>query len=216
MIERVVKLIKFIFKDTIKNKELILPVTPSSFEVNHGINVETINIHTLGDVSVAGYKLAPTYKVDCMFPAKKYPFCQPKADLNPYSYVKKFEEWCDNHTVLRYIISDTMVNTPVLISDITYGEKDGTGDVYATITMRNYKTLSVVQTNKTGNRSRSSTEKKTSPSKSYTIKRGDTLSAICRKHYGNAALYPKLAAVNGIKNPNLISSGKTLKLPAVL
>ena len=147
-----------------------------------------------------------------MFPAQEYAFCQPTADFNPYGYVIKIEEWCDKHTVLRFVISDTIVNTTVLISDITYGEKDGTGDVYATITMRNYRKLTAVQTNKTGNSSRS-TERSTPTAKSYIIKQGDTLSAICRKHYGNAALYPKLASVNGIKNPNLIITGKTLKLP---
>lgn len=205
-------MLKFIFKDTEKNKELVLPVTPSGFDVSHGINIETINIHTVGDVALAGYKLAPTYKVDCMFPAKKYSFCQPNSDFNPYSYVKKIEEFCDNHTVLRFIISSTMVNTMVLISEITYGEKDGTGDVYATITMRNYKKLSEVQTNKTGNDTRS-TEKAVVSTKSYVVKPGDTLSSISRKFYGNAALYPKLASANGIKNAHLIQVGKTINLP---
>ena len=203
---------KFIFKDTEKNTELVLPVTPGSFEVSHGISVETINIHTLGDVNLAGHNLAPTYKFDCMLPSKNYSFCQPTAEFNPYGYVIKFEDWCDKHTILRFVVSDTLVNTPVFISDITYGEKDGTGDVYVTITMHNYKKISTVQTSKTGNSSRS-TEKATTAAKSYIIKAGDTLSAICRKHYGNASLYTKLAAFNGIKNANLILTGKTLKLP---
>ena len=86
---------KIIFKDTDKNTELVLPVTPPSFEVSHGINIETINIHTLGEVALAGYGTLPTFKVDCMFPAKKYPFNQPSAELDPYGYVNKFEEWCD-------------------------------------------------------------------------------------------------------------------------
>ncbi|MDF2984729.1 MAG: LysM protein [Eubacterium sp.] len=203
---------RFIFKETEKNIEHILPVTPSSFEISHGINVETINIHSKGDIAIAGYNLASTFKVDCMFPAQEYSFCQPTAEFNPYVYVKMFEDWCDKHTILRYIVSDTIVNAPVLITDITYSEKDGTGDVYATITMRNYRELSTVQKNNTGNNSRS-TEKSAPTAKSYIIKQGDTLSAICRKHYGNAALYQKLALANGIKNPHLIIAGKTLKLP---
>lgn len=203
---------KIIFKDTVKNSEFVLPVTPPSFQVSHGINIETINIHTLGDVILPGYGTLPTMRIDFMFPSKKYSFNQPKTKLDPYEYVKKIETWCDNHTVLRFVVSNTTVNIPVIITDITYGEKDGTGDVYTTVNLREYKKISVVQTNKTGNKSRGG-KKTTTGAGSYVIKRGDTLSAICRKYYGNASLYQKLATYNGIKNPNLIYEGNTLKLP---
>ncbi|MBR1750857.1 MAG: LysM peptidoglycan-binding domain-containing protein [Ruminococcus sp.] len=43
----------------------------------------------------------------------------------------------------------------------------------------------------------------------YTVKNGDTLSAIARK-YGTT--YQKIAADNGIKNPNLIYGGQKLKI----
>lgn len=205
-------MLKFIFKDTEKNKEMTLPVTPPNFEVSHGINIETINIHKLGDVILPGYGTLSTIRVDCMFPSKKYHYNQPKTNLDPYSYTKKFRDWCDNHTVLRFIISDTSVNVQILISDITYGEKDGSGDVYATINLREYRKLSIVQTNKTGNKSRTA-EKNTPGTKSYVIKKGDTLSAICRKHYGESSLYSKLAIYNNIKNSDLIYAGKKLKLP---
>lgn len=205
-------MLKFIFKDTEKNTELILPVTPSSFDISHGINIETINIHTLGDVALPGYNTLPDFKVECMFPARSYPFNQPETELNPYNYTKKFEDWCDNRSVLRWIISETSVNIPVLISDITYGERDGSGDVYANIEMRQYRKLSAVQISKTGNSPRIA-EKATPTPQTYVVKPGDTLSAICRKYYGNAALYPKLALINGIKNPNLIYVNQVVKLP---
>jgi LysM repeat protein len=208
----VIKLRKIIFFDTQKSTELVLPVTPSSFEVSHGINVETINIHTLGDVALAGYGTLPAFKVECMFPAKNYPFLQATAMIDPYGYVDKFKNWCDNRAVLRFIVSDTTVNIPVLIAEIVYGEKDGTGDVYATITMRKYRELSAVQMSNTGNSARS-TKRTTVAVQAYTIKSGDTLSAICRKYYGDASLYPKLASYNGIKNPHLIYAGNTIKLP---
>jgi LysM repeat protein len=204
---------KFIFKDTEKNTELVLPVTPPSFEVSHGINIETINIHTIGDVILPGYGTLPTIKIDCMLPARKYSFNQPSAKLDPYGYyIKKLEKWCDNHTVLRFIVSGTSVNEQVLISEISYGEKDGSGDVYASINLYKYKKISAVQINKTGSNSRS-TEKTTTGKTNYVIKSGDTLGSICRKYYGNASLNLKLASYNGIKNANLIYAGKAIKLP---
>lgn len=203
---------KLIFKDTEKNMELILPVTPPSFELSQGINVETINMHAVGDVALAGYGTLPTFRIDCMLPTKKYPFNQPNTDLNPYNYIKKFENWCNKHTILRFVVSKTKINIPVIITDITYSEKDGTGDVYASITIRKYRKLAQVQKNNTGNRARS-TEKSTANPNTYIIKKGDTLSAICRKFYGNSSLSSKLAKYNGIKNQNLIYTGKTLKIP---
>ncbi len=195
---------KFIIKDTASNTELVLPVTPPAFEVSHGINVETINIHALGDVILPGYSTLAVIRLDCMFPAKKYPFNQPKTQLDPYGYIKKFETWSDNHTILRFIVSGTAVNIQVIVSDISYGERDGSGDVYATINLHEYRLI--------GKDSRS-TEKTAAAVQDYVIKAGDTLGAICRKYYGNASLYQRLATYNDIKNPNLIYAGKTIRLP---
>ena len=45
----------------------------------------------------------------------------------------------------------------------------------------------------------------------YTVKRGDTLSSIAAKYN---TTYQKLAAYNGIANPNVISVGQKIKIPA--
>jgi len=201
---------KFIFKSN--TGELQLPVTPPSFTIEHGIKVETVNIHTLGDVNIPGYGTLATIKIDTMFPAQPYPFAI--GHQFPYVYVDIFKKWCSERTVLRFIISDTPINLPVLVQSISYSEKDGTNDVYASITLREYRELSIVKVEQTGsgNKSRPVETSKTIP-QSYVIKSGDTLSSICRKFYGDASLYPKLAAANGIKNPHLIYAGHTLKIP---
>ena len=64
---------KFIFKYG-EGSEYILPISPKSFKVDYGIRVETVNIHTMGDVNIAGYSTLSTISIDCMFPSKKYPF----------------------------------------------------------------------------------------------------------------------------------------------
>jgi len=205
---------KFIFRDIAANSELVLPVTPESFEVSRGIRIETVNIHTLGDVALAGYGTLPNFKVDCLFPAHDYPFNQPEANTaDPYSYVQRLKDWCDKRTVLRFIISDTMVNEPVLLEEIAYGERDGTGDVYATINMRKYRQLAAVRTEKTGNKARAAEVTSAPATDSYTVVSGDTLYAIARKFYGDASLCSALAVFNGIKNANLIYTGQIIRLP---
>lgn len=205
---------KFIFLDLQTNKELVLPVTPSSYEIPHGINVETINIHSVGDVNLPGTDKLASFGINCMFPAKAYPFNQPGTVLDPFYYVNMFRSWCENRTILRFIITETPINLQVFIEEITCSEKDGTGDVYATIYLREYRTLKVAAVStETGNVTRE-TERTDPPVQTHVVKSGDTLSAICRKYYGNASLYPGLAKYNNIKNPHLIYVGQVIKLPS--
>ena len=51
---------------------------------------------------------------------------------------------------------------------------------------------------------------------SYTVKQGDTLSAIATHAYGNAADWPAVWWVNRhqVPNPNVIAAGQRLRLPA--
>ena len=207
---------KFIFTDKIT--ELVLPVTPQSFRVPRGTNIETINIHDLGDVNMGGYGALANIKVECMFPAKDYPFVESDANTDdPYSYVNQLDAWRQDNTVLRYIISDTPFNLPVLIEEIVPGEDDGTGDVYATITLREYRQLTAVQVeSETENIARAAeVEAEVETPETYTVEAGDTLSAICRLFYGDASLYPQLASYNGIANANLITVGQVIELPDI-
>lgn len=48
----------------------------------------------------------------------------------------------------------------------------------------------------------------------YTIKQGDTLSAVCLKFYGHANKYPQVAAANGV-DADKIGVGKTIQLPVL-
>lgn len=209
--------ISFRYNNTGYDNELILPVTPSSFRVTSGIRVETVNIHAVGDVNIAGYGTLATISLECMFPAQKYPFVVGPYNPAPYVYTKAFEAWAAGKLVVRFVVSGTPVNIPVLIESIEYGEQDGTNNVYATLTMREYRETQVVTTGTlAAPKLRSAPASSPATARgtlSYTVKSGDTLSAVCRKYYGDASLYPKLATRNNIKNPHLIFPGQVLKIP---
>jgi LysM repeat protein len=49
--------------------------------------------------------------------------------------------------------------------------------------------------------------------KTYTVKSGDTLTAIAARFYGDPDKYAAIAAANKIRNPNLIYPGQRLTLP---
>ena len=49
--------------------------------------------------------------------------------------------------------------------------------------------------------------------KNYTIRDGDTLNSISVKFYGTSDMVPLIMEFNGLNDPNLIVSGKTIELP---
>jgi nucleoid-associated protein YgaU len=49
----------------------------------------------------------------------------------------------------------------------------------------------------------------------YEVQKGDSLSKIAQKFYGDASLYPKIFEANkdSIKNPNMIRVGQKIRIP---
>lgn len=48
---------------------------------------------------------------------------------------------------------------------------------------------------------------------SYAVQKGDTLMTIAERAYGNKSMYTRIMSANGLRNPNRIEVGMTLKLP---
>lgn len=207
---------KFLFLNEKTGEELLLPVTPNEYEIDHGINREKISLTELGTTNLPCKRYMMDIRIECLLPAQKYGFCNAGAVIDPYYYIRKFEEWCDSGTILRFMISTTNINTTCFILSILFKEQDGTGDVYATINIAQYRVLTSADSTVkqvTGNNARTETQEAEQPEKTYNIVSGDTLSGICRKFYGDSSLYGKLASYNGIKNANLIFAGSTIKIP---
>lgn len=49
--------------------------------------------------------------------------------------------------------------------------------------------------------------------KTYTVQKGDTLSAIAQRELGAASKWPEIQRLNGIPNADLIYPGQTLRIP---
>ena len=66
-----------------------------------------------------------------------------------------------------------------------------------------------------GSRGRSRRAASALPSKTYTVKSGDTLSAIAKEHLGSAGAYMKIFDLNKdqLTDPDKIKPGQVLRLP---
>ena len=55
----------------------------------------------------------------------------------------KIKDWMDTGEILRFIITDTEINFQVRISDFQYSQQDGTGDIYFTINLKEYREIKI-------------------------------------------------------------------------
>jgi len=203
---------KMIFK-TDKGEEVTLPVTPKSYSIRSGMSVQVIDVHELGPYPVPTYPTRDPIQLECFLPSSNRPYCVQYTDQAVL--LAWFEKKVSDKEKMRFIVSGTAVNLPVRLTEIIYGEQDGSNDLYLTLTLHPYVALAAPQvlsaTTSTG-ATRESTPQK-SAATTYTVQAGDTLWGIARRFYGDGMLYAKLAAYNGIKNPNLIFAGQVLKIP---
>lgn len=205
------------FELSFNNREevLQLPVPPPTFSISKGnINKTVITANTSGEINLLGKgegRLAEI-TLSSFFPAQEYYFCDYRGFPKPYQCVEIIERWRKSGQPIRLIITDTDINIAVGIENFEYGEKDGTGDVYFTLALKEYKFLNVPAKNLT---QKGYSQENKRPSNrnipdTYKIKSGDTLWAIAKKLTGNGANYKKIAQKNGIKNPNKIYPGQKL------
>ena len=197
------------------------PVIPSAFQINGKSILNNTNIHSKGTVTTFGGRELKEIELTSFFPNKNhnYSFVNFTDYLDSYESVKKIRNWQVDGEKLRLIITDTNINMLVLIDDFSWGEQDGTRDVYYSLTLKEYREIKIStdkstntstnsNTNSSSSTSSSDTTNKTSTAKTHKVKKGDTLWAICRKYYGSTstATITKLRNKNKSKYPSLAKS----------
>ena len=199
------------------------PVLPSAINVQDYAITNDSNITGLGDVTVFGGKGLRTTEISSFFPnpKRKYSFVSYTDYPKQYDCVTKIKKWMDKGEVLRFIVTGTEINFQVRITDFEYSEQDGTRDVYFTINLKEYRKIKISSTTpkkkKTDNKDRTDTKETDNKpkQKTYTVKSGDTLYDIAKKHYGKGSDYKKIIEKNKAKYPSLAKS-TTLKKGWVL
>ena len=199
-----------------KDKAIRLPVMPSEFERVIGANYETNNVIGLGDIATFGGNGLAQLSLSSFFPNKEYSFNAYSNVLKPYDMVSHFKDWKNKGVVVRVILTGTDVNQEMYITNFTYGERDGTGDVYYTMDLLEYRPITIPtiaenNSSNTQNTSRptdnnnnnSNKNNTNNTQKTHKVKKGDCLWDIAQKYYGKGSLYPKIKEANKTKYPSL-------------
>lgn len=134
---------EFWIKNDIKNNHLLLPVTPSSYEVSYGNTIETIAATNIGDINIPTYRRLMTINLEGIFTVKKSNYTnQLKYTSKTINYVNLIKGWINSKDIVRLIIAskdETKLNSEFYIEDITYSEDStSNGDINYRITFREF------------------------------------------------------------------------------
>lgn len=120
---------------------LQLPVPPSSYSLKLGNNNTVINVESVGELNILGESKLSEISLESFFPAQEYNFCAYSDIPTPFECVAQIETWMKRKKPIRVILTGTDINDLFSIETFEYGEKDGTGDVYFTLALKQYKVL---------------------------------------------------------------------------
>lgn len=118
---------------------LSFPVSPSSFEVRSSYQNTTVDINSLGEMNMLGKRGLKTLTLKSFFPAQYYGFEQIYPQEDPYASIDRLEAMATSGQPCRISISGTSISMPCTIQNLSYGEKDGTGDIYFTVDLKEYR-----------------------------------------------------------------------------
>lgn len=206
---------------------LAIPVLPSEYKVQSSQSNRSENIIGIGEVSLKGKRNLRTVSFSSFFPFRKdSSYCRKGKILKPLQYVNAIERMKQVGTV-KLVITGSPLRMTCTIESFEWGENDGTGDIFYTISFKEYRYVSaskssVMQDTASGGQgvvtAHAQESQRTEPQRStqeYTVKKGDTLTAIAKRLTGSSnwkQIYNANRSVIG-GNPNRIYPGQNLVIP---
>ena len=196
---------------TIDNAQYVLPVPPSSWEIQGSNNVGSTNVMNFGEMNNGSQPNLKTTSISSFFPIKNLGFVSSSEFKEPLKYIEAFDKVREKGTVIEYQITVTPVYMNCIITGFNYGEQDYTGDYYYTLEIKEDKSIELV--NKDGKVDAKGYVPENSIYGYYwEVKEGDTLLKIAKTAYGDSTKYTDIMVKNNIKNVNKIKVGMVLTL----
>lgn len=209
---------------------LPLPVTPSALNIRTPSKNTTVTLINDGEINILKEQGLREISFEFLLPQVKYPFSNYSiSNYTATTFIPLLNELKKSKKPFQFIVTRMNPRGKVLfftnitcqVEDFEYDEDaDSLGlDVLCNITLKEWKyygTKSIKLTNLVNGKKLATVTtprvtNKVIP-KTITVKSGDTLWNLCKKHLGNGQKYKEVAKLNNLANPNLIYPGQKLRL----
>lgn len=214
--------------------DVLIPITPKKVQMK--INNQNKTLTLIGGEEINILKSAGLTDVtfDLLLPQVPYPFAASpeKAEY----YLNKFEKLKTSKQPFQWILNRQMpqgaklfyTNLTVSLEDYQIIDDASEGfDITVKVNLKQYrnygtKTVTIKEPEKPAEKPKATVKPAPRPAptppkpKTYTVKAGDCLWNIAKKHLGDGSRWPEIYNLNKdkIKNPNLIYGGQVLTMPS--
>jgi hypothetical protein len=204
--------------------QLHFPVNPQEIVIDGGKKIETKHLMNIGDVDFINGDRRSVITFESFFPAYYDTYCQYNDIKTPEQYWNQLVSYWQAGEPIRFMVTESPINTLVLIESAPYRLKGGeVGEYHFSLTMRTWKDVRVrmkeeIKTKvKSMNATRPRTDTKPVP-KMYIVKSGDSLWKIAKMQLGSGSKWTSIYNVPENKkligpNPDVIVPGQKLVLP---
>ena len=179
---------------------ILIPWNPAEIKHDTGkARLGTFEVLDWGTVEIPSGRDLSTFSWQGIFPGanrKGLPFLKGTYHTPKY-YYDRLNKWKENGTQLRLLITNTPVNHPVYLSEFIASYSGGYGDMTYDIKIRGrrnitIKTVAKKKSTKSGNKNNS----RSTSTKTYKVKKGDTLWKISKKYLGKGARWKEIYKLN--------------------
>lgn len=213
---------KFSLLNPETKKTIEFPVAPREVQVRLGPKRLTVSPINLGDVDIPKGRVPINFTWSGVLPGANRRLPGVKT-LNPNDISTQIKNWSNQERAkrLRLIITSTPWNLLVFVDSFELTHSGGHGDIQYTISLTEWRDLSVrVEKNKSVRKPSKPKKRPVAKPKprTVTVKSGDTLWGFARRYTGKGTRWPEMWRINKSrsrsKNPNLIYPGEVFKLPS--
>ena len=209
-------------------ERLQFPVAPEKLQTKITNQNKTMNLINGKEINLPKLPGLSEISFDLMLPAVRYPFADyPDGFHTPDYYLGALEMLKTEKRPFRFIVNRRLpggqysfdTNLSMLLEDYTIEEEAKSGfDVTVSIKLKQYVPYGTASykveekadgTTEVTKETPRETQKQ--PVKTYTVKSGDTLWAICKRELGDGGKYGEVAKKNGIPDPNKIYPGQVIR-----
>lgn len=203
---------EFILKNIDGSEKLLLPVPPQEFTIAQGNNNQVVTVEKAGELIFIGKPKLASITLSSFFPNQKYPFCIYNDFPKPYDCVSLIEDWRINGIALILDVSNSRLSLTCCIEEFSYGEKDGSGDVYFTLMLKEYRLLGSNDSARYGYSVGYKRSVNKEPNTTCVVRQGDTLWTIAKRELGDGSKWKSIAQKNGIRDIGELQNGQRLVL----